>query len=92
LRSICIKIQSCEGGAMNAMIDQAMACLEQLGEQLTEEVSDETIDQRLTARGKACKEAQLSIQVLTMKLQALHHAGPPVEARQLQLHGCEVCD
>lgn len=77
---------------MNAVIDRMMESLQELGEQLTDEVIEETIDQRLTPRGKACKEAQLSIQVLTMKLQAIRDAGQPIETRQLPLRGCEVCD
>jgi hypothetical protein len=77
---------------MKAVIDRAIESLEELGEYLTDEVVEETVDQRLTARGKACKEAQLSIQVLAMKLQALREAGRPIVTRQLELRGCEVCD
>jgi hypothetical protein len=77
---------------MNAAIDRTLESLEELGEYLTDEVIEETVDQRLTQRGKACKEAQLSIQVLAMKLQAIREAGRPIDTRQLQLRGCEVCD
>lgn len=77
---------------MNAIIDRAIESLEELGDYLTDEVVEETVDQRLTARGKACKEAQLSIQVLTVKLQALRETRRPINARQLELRGCEVCD
>lgn len=77
---------------MNAVIDRAIESLEALGEYLIDEVIEETVDQRLTSRGKACKEAQLSIQVLAVKLQAIRGAGPPIVTRQLELHGCEVCD
>lgn len=77
---------------MNTVIDRAIESLEQLGEYLTDEVVEETVDQRLTPRGKACNEAQLSIQVLTAKLQAIRESGHPIDNRQLQLRGCEVCD
>ena len=77
---------------MSAVIDRAIESLEELGEYLIDEVVEETVDQRLTQRGKACKEAQLSIQVLATKLQAIRDAGRPIDTRQLQLRGCEVCD
>lgn len=77
---------------MNAVIDRAIESLEALGEYLTDEVVEETLDQRLTPRGKACKEAQLSIQVLAVKLQAIRESGRPIVTRQLELRGCEVCD
>lgn len=77
---------------MNAVIDRVIESLDELGEYLTDEVVGETVDQRLTPRGKACKEAQLSIQVLAMKLQALRQSGQAVGTRQLELRGCEVCD
>ena len=77
---------------MNAVIDRAIMSLEELAEYLTDEVIEETVDQRLTPRGKACKEAQLSIQVLAVKLQALRQVGRSSDTRQLELRGCEVCD
>jgi hypothetical protein len=77
---------------MNSVIDRAIESLEELGEYLTDEVVEETVDQRLTPRGKACKEAQLSIQVLAVKLQALREVRRPIDTRQLELRGCEACD
>jgi len=77
---------------MGTVIDRAIDSLEELGAYLTDEVAEETVDQRLTQRGKACKEAQLSIQVLVAKLQAIRVAGRPIDTRQLQLRGCEVCE
>ena len=77
---------------MSAVIDRTIESLEELGEYLTDEVVDETVDQRLSPRGKACKEVQLAVQVLAAKLQAIRDARRPIDPRQLQLHGCEVCD
>lgn len=77
---------------MSVLIDRAIESLAELGEYLADEVIEETLDQRLTPRGKACKEAQLSAQVLAMKLQAIREAGRPIDARQLDLRCCEVCD
>lgn len=77
---------------MNSVIDRAIQSLEELGDYLTDEVIEESVDRRLTPRGKACKEVQLSIQVLAVKLQALRDVRRPIDARQLELRGCEVCD
>jgi hypothetical protein len=35
---------------------------------------------------------ELAVQVLAAKLQAIRDARRPIDPRQLQLHGCEVCD
>lgn len=77
---------------MTEVIDRAIESLEELAEFLTYEALEETVDQRLTRRGKACKEAQLTIQVLTVKLHALRAARRCLDARQLSLQGCEFCD
>ena len=77
---------------MTTAIDRAIESLEALGEYLIDEVLEETVDQRLTPRGKACKEAQLTIQVLATKLHALRDAHRRLDKRQLPLEGCEVCD
>lgn len=77
---------------MTATIDRALESLEVLRECLIDEALEETIDQRLTQRGKACKEAQLTLEVLTVKLHALRVTRRSLDTRQLPLQGCEVCE
>lgn len=74
---------------MSMLIDSSLANLSDLGEFLNDEMVEQIVDGQLTPRGKACKEALMSMRVLVQKLEAVKGARPTNE-RQLDL--CEICD
>lgn len=74
---------------MSMLIDSSLATLSDLGEFLNDELIEQMVDGQLTPKGKACKEALMSMRVLIQKLDAVKTAPSPNE-RQLDL--CEICD
>ena len=74
---------------MSLMIDSSLANLVDLGEFLSDEMVEQTIDGQFTPKGKACKEALMSMRVLVQKLEAVKGARS-INEKQLQF--CEICD